>query len=385
MLPEFAYSLPGDCWPTEPQTCLLRAALLSGPPALEAWERWRAANEDLTLIDAGSKRLLPLLYGNLRAQHVEDPLLPLLKAEFRKTWYRNQAIFHRMAGLLSALNGAGIPTLILKGAALAVLHYRDMGERPMADFDILVHPDDVARVLLVLAQAGWRCSSADVEPAQMLSVRHSINFASPDGHNFDLHWHLLIDRLQGETEDAFWAAAVPAEVNNVPTLALGPAHQIVQVCVHGAAYNLTPPLRWAADAMQVFRTSAAEIDWTEMVELAARLHLGEPLHDTLYYLRSRLEAPVPAAALSSLRAMPSTASERRLYHLRVSRPGLLGDLPLMWAHYVCLAEADGRPPSAAGFVRHLQVSWGIGRLSQAPRFVLQKAVRRLKAVAARPA
>ena len=79
------YSLPGDCWPTESQTCLLRAALLTGRPGLEAWETWRARCDDPAAIDDGSKRLLPLLYQNLRAQAVNDPLLPLLKDQFRKT------------------------------------------------------------------------------------------------------------------------------------------------------------------------------------------------------------------------------------------------------------------------------------------------------------
>jgi hypothetical protein len=129
------YALPGDCWPNEAQTWLLRAALLTGRPGREAWETWRARCPDLVAIDGGSKRLLPLLYDNLRAQHIDDPLVEQLKAEFRMTWYKNQATFHRMTTLLLTLQAAGIPTLILKGAALAVLHYKSLGERPMADFD----------------------------------------------------------------------------------------------------------------------------------------------------------------------------------------------------------------------------------------------------------
>src|SRR5436190_17506838 len=122
--------------------------------------------------------------------------------------------------------------------------------------------------------------------------------------------------------------------------------------------------------MQVIQSAPESIDWSHLVELAGRLHLGEPLHDTLYFLQTRVDAPLPAETLPRLRALPSTASERRLYQRRVSRPGPLGDLPLMWAHYVCLSESAGRTASATGFMRFLQVSWGLKDLSKAPRFVL---------------
>jgi hypothetical protein len=371
------YSLPGDCWPTEAQTSLLRAALLTGRPAREAWDAWRAGRGDLAGLDDGSKRLLPLLYDRLRAEHIDDPLMPQLKAEFRKTWYQNQATFQRMAGLLAALNEAGIPTIILKGAALAVLHYQTVGQRPMVDFDILVHRADAARVFAVLGQNGWRCAMADIDPERLMTARHSIDFACADGSHFDLHWRLLTDRWQPEAD--FWAAAVPARVNDTPTLALNPTHQLLHVCAHGAAYNRTPTVRWAADAMQVMRSAPDSIDWAHLVELAGRLRLGEPLHDSLYYLQTRLDAPVPSEMLSGLKALPNTSEERRLYQLRVRRPGLLGDLPLMWAKYAYLSQGAGRPASAAGFIRHLQIAWGLKDLWGAPGLVLHKAMRRLKA------
>ncbi len=373
------YTLPGACWPTEAQTWLLRAALLSGPPGVQAWETWRARHPDLAALDGGSRRLLPLLYDNLRSNRVSDPALAELKACFRVTWYQNQAIFHRMAGLLAALAAAGIPTLILKGAALAVLHYQNMGHRPMADFDILVSPADAPRTFALLSLNGWRCAVAGVDPARLLTVRHSVDFTSDDGSHFDLHWHALIDRLQPEADAAFWEAAVPAQINAIPTLALSPTHQLLHVCVHGAAYNAVPPLRWAADAMQVIRSAGQQVDWPGLVSEAGRLHLSEPLHDTLYYLQTRLDAPVPAAALAALKAQTSTPAERRLYQRRVSPPGPLGDLPLMWAHYACLAEADSKRAGLGGFIRFLQDSWGVTDLMKAPRFVFQKAVRRLKA------
>ena len=49
-----------DAWPTREQERLLRAALLRGPLALEAWDEWKAG-ADMDHLDAGSYRLLPQL------------------------------------------------------------------------------------------------------------------------------------------------------------------------------------------------------------------------------------------------------------------------------------------------------------------------------------
>jgi hypothetical protein len=49
----------GGCWPTEQQELLLKAALLKGEPAIQAWERW-VSQVDINDLDQGSLRLTPL-------------------------------------------------------------------------------------------------------------------------------------------------------------------------------------------------------------------------------------------------------------------------------------------------------------------------------------
>ncbi|MBA3242461.1 MAG: nucleotidyltransferase family protein, partial [Acidobacteria bacterium] len=143
----------GQCWPDEPQELLLCAALLRGEDALSAWGEWRST-VDPDSLDAGSKRLLPLLYRNLRELGVNDPLVPRLKESYRITWSLNQSVFRQMASLLGSLHGAGIETLVLKGGALVPLYYRDYGVRPMVDFDILVREERAETAMDLLTGLG---------------------------------------------------------------------------------------------------------------------------------------------------------------------------------------------------------------------------------------
>jgi Uncharacterised nucleotidyltransferase len=55
----------------------------------------------------------------------------------------------------SAMAQAGVPLLVLKGAALAQLVYEDPRLRPMRDVDLLVRKTDARRALDVLMRCGF--------------------------------------------------------------------------------------------------------------------------------------------------------------------------------------------------------------------------------------
>src|SRR5215469_14327441 len=76
------------CWPTPLQELLLRAAVMRGPVAVEAWGKWKHT-VNIEAVDFGSHRMLPLLYRNLLRHGISDPLLARLKSAYRYYWYQN--------------------------------------------------------------------------------------------------------------------------------------------------------------------------------------------------------------------------------------------------------------------------------------------------------
>ena len=90
-----------NCWPTENQELLLRACLMNGHEALTAWQQWRVVFES-EAIDEGSRRLLPLLYRNLKNQKITDPFISMLKEEYFHTWSENQFCLGLVASLIAA-------------------------------------------------------------------------------------------------------------------------------------------------------------------------------------------------------------------------------------------------------------------------------------------
>jgi hypothetical protein len=363
--------------PTREQELLLRAAVLEGVPALEAWREWRA-RIDFDSLDRASARVVPQLYRNLVQHEVEDPLLGKLRGIYRHTWLRSQLGLRAVAGVLVAFREAGVDTLVVKGAALAALHYRDPGARPMSDIDVLVPWREATAAMRVLERCGW-APAIDGPPTRHIPYRHAIGFREPRGGELDLHWNALIECCGPGVDDAFWEAAVPLELAGVSTKALCPADQLLQVCVHGARWSRVPLIRWVADAVILLRSAGDTMDWNRLVEEAARRQLVVMTERALTYLAARFQVAVPVTVLTRLRALPRRRFERAECRIKSrARPfRLLGDLPVALFQFLRLADGTlaGRRGVALG--DYLAYRWRIEDRSRLPVRVLGKVARRL--------
>src|SRR5262249_25913855 len=200
---------PG-CWPTRDQELLLRAALLQGEPALESWNEWRRS-VNIDVIDYGSHRMVPQLYRNLQRHEVKDPLLDRLKGVYRYYLYKNELLMHRIGNLLAAFEEAGIETMVLKGAALIQLYYRESGLRPMLDADVLVHPQQAEQAMDVLTKLQWKPLRYR-QPQMRIPIVHSTPFEDETGRQVDLHWHLFWECFNASDDDDYWENAIPIKI-----------------------------------------------------------------------------------------------------------------------------------------------------------------------------
>jgi len=350
----------GSFWPTQLQELLLRAALLKGSDAVDAWKEWRSRVDidDIDHLDPGSYRLLPLLYHNLKSLQTEDPIMMKLKGVYRLTWYKNQMLFHAIADLLRSFQNAGIETMVLKGAALTFLCYKDYGLRPMNDFDVLVHTDQAMPAIRLLQKQGWK--PKDFEPHDgYISVSYSHGFEDESGREFDLHWHVFSQCREAHADDDFWEKAVLTKFHDVPTRVLSPTDQLLHICVHGAKWNETPPFRWVADAIMILNNAYNEIDWDRLVVQAEKRHLILPLLDTLHYLRDIFKAPIPPKIIKDLQSIRVSRMERMEYKLAVSPPTKWTAILDLWCQHSRLMGKTNGLHKLMKFPAFLQRIWGI--------------------------
>jgi hypothetical protein len=294
---------------TREQELLLQAALLKGKDAINAWYKWKNAVDLEGHPDNGSYRLFPLLYKNLELHGIEHPFMHRLRGIYRQAWYKNQRLFYDMSQVLQFLHDAGIRTMVLKGAALTVLNYKNYAVRPMADVDVLVHPSQAILTLEHLKRAGWiPLSDIGVDD---LYYSHSVQCNDSSGKEFDLHWHPYWDACRENTDRDFWDRALPITFANVSTLAPDSTDNLLHAIIHGVRFNEESPIRWIADAVILINSPDREIDWIYFISQAEKHRVVLRIREALKYVQDKFNANVPKEVMD------------QLDHFSVSRPELI--------------------------------------------------------------
>jgi hypothetical protein len=354
-------------FPTLAQELLLQAALLPGELGLAAWRKWKQNVSWEKDIDAGSFALLPLLYAHLKELGVEDPAMGRFKGVYRKVWYQNQTLLHETAEVLRLFEAGRIETMVLKGAALSTLYYKDFGLRKMHDVDVVIPVADRRRAIDTLTRGGWkpRFRRLSLLTDSNLDRHHAWAFEDGRGFQLDLHWHVLTGRVRPGFEEGFWAAAVPFQLEGVPTRTLCPADQLLHACVHGIRWSPTPPIRWVADSIYILKGAQADIDWDRLIGLAEKCRMILAVREGFAYLRESFEAEIPDWVLRRLNGFTVTPREQRYYDYAVApQSALLGELPVYWNWYLLTREWAGKPDgirAGLGFPPYLRrvkmMSW----------------------------
>lgn len=276
----------GTFLPTLHQHHLLRASLLGDPvPVRESFDRWKSL-VPIDAVDQGSMRLLPLLYRNLKRLGIDDPLMPRLKGVYRQVWFRNQLVLEHGRRALQALSAAGIPAIVLKGAALVETVYDEPALRPMEDYDVLVPREHFRRAVGVMLAGNWTFHPPLADPEPHFVFQHAVGFRREGGGELDLHWS---------------AVGLPMDfsIGDPEARMLTPADQLLQICTHATRFNPDiPPIRWAADAFLLL--ASAPFPWDALVESARARRLSLVMLRSLEYLRDGLDAAIPADVMATL-------------------------------------------------------------------------------------
>ena len=281
---------------------------------------------------------------------------------------RRQAVLRRLA---EALDAAGIPFVVLKGAALAHLAYPEPALRPMGDIDIWTAPELLDRAALVLIQAGIPYSSrmqarrATAKPLE----RETSRVFEATGTSVVLELHGVVRSMLAVTPGwaaPAWARAAPRDLGGISARVLHAEDMLSHLAVHTSAHHrFEMGLRPLLDIALWLEREGQACDWPG---LAARWRRDGGLTWSclsLVLAKELLAAAVPPGLLrrtdpaggvrGAARACPGAGARRGKHHATHprqtghhpdhGRPGTLAAAP---AHHVVLAGAAGQPSGPAG-------------------------------------
>ena len=360
-------------FPTAEQQLLLQASLFKGEKGMSAWKKWQSM-KDWDDLDAGSLRLIPLLYRNLMEQDVREPVMSRYKGIYQSYWARNQLLFHSVEPVLAALREAGIEVMFFKGVALLLGLDLDTALRPMDDVDIIVRPEDFHKASLVINKLGWLPRTGD---------RHIINEATKDfsfqngkGQFLDVHLHPLLYARWGAHEMEIWERAQQQSFRGIPVRVMDHTNHLVHIIVHGLARNPVPPVRWGADATMLLNDAACPVQWGYLVEQSKTLRTTFAVAAGLRYLKENLAVRVPEDVILALEREVLSLPEKAAYRLRME-PLLSARFNDVLLHaFIYWAYRPELP--FPGILRYFQARWGLNHVWQVPYVGFRKSLTTVK-------
>ena len=367
------------CWPTEYQELLLKAALLHGNEAMDAWAGWRNA-VDLDNIDHESQMLLPLLYRNLSSLGLKDPNMNRYQGVQRKAWAKNHVVFHEIGILLRKFRDVGIKTMLLKGSAMIILYYKDYGLRPMGDIDILVPVEKAKEVIQILFNQGWRIqkNSGPTFTEEYPALIGENHFENTQGLLLDVHWHLLEECAYAGADDDFWMESVEANIHGDLTVnVLNPTDQFFHVVVHAMRWNSQPLVLWAADAMMILNNEHA-IDWKRIISQAKSRRLILPVKNGTTYLHDLLGAPIPDHVLNEIQKIPISLFEYHEFRFKNHSWKLFEGLVGTWFRYRRVGNNKSFAGHLWGYLMFIKYYMEVKHLWQLPFNITTYGLRKIR-------
>ena len=208
--------------------------------------------------------------------------------------------------ILRLFHQISISVVLLKGAALRVLVYKNPALRPMCDVDLLVRRSELKCAAQTLVAHGYspRVPIAKQEFYER-EHHHLAPLVSIDGLVVvELHSDLIPPAQRGRllvTVDDIWQRAEAAPAVSLPAFVPCPAHLLLHLCLHSLrSHCIQPPLACLSDLSQ--SVSALDVDWQELVETACRWNAERYAYLGLMLAESFAPGGTPALVLSRLKA-----------------------------------------------------------------------------------
>lgn len=265
------------------------------------------------------ERIAPLIYSAVR----EQELVPeILENQFKKRYFynaiRNKLLLAELEQVTLLLNDGGVPSIVLKGAALSVLVYKNMALRFMRDMDLLIHKDHRPLAFQILDEAGYEPSDKCFLDRE-LAIGKEVQFSKGgvETVHLDLHWYLLNSNFHKENLplDWFWQSASLSKSDNLPALVLCPEAQLLYLCGHLWLSNhaVDPMLLWLNDLVTLISVYQDRLDWDLLLKKTENCQLVYTVRHTLNKLAVEWDAPVPPDVLAKLQIMHPSSVELKIF------------------------------------------------------------------------
>ena len=213
----------------------------------------------------------PLVLAHIERTGLAIPADLRARLRARRTQHAHAAAVRTrvVADVACAMAQAGVPFLVLKGAALAHLVYGDPRLRPMRDVDLLIRKADAGRALDVLMRCGFRPGGIAV-PSRHHHLQGMAKTLEGATVTIELHHELMVRTpfVEPRGYDDLIRRSQPFEWGGMSYQTLGCEDMLWHVYAHAFVINTLRPgairLLSVADLVHTTEAWIDRIDWARL-------------------------------------------------------------------------------------------------------------------------
>ncbi|OAD22691.1 hypothetical protein THIOM_001494, partial [Candidatus Thiomargarita nelsonii] len=258
------------------------------------------ANWDSIFQASEKYRVTPLLYHRLKHLGVPAPLMKKLKTAHVANLWINTDLYNELSKILSTLQQAGIPVIVLKGAHLAEKVYSNIALRSMNDLDILIRKTDLFAAEKKLLEMGYS-SSRETDIEEVCAEFHQLPALIKPNAAVEIHWTIEYPTSPFKIDvDGLWKRAQATTIAGVETLVLSPEDLLLHLCLHTAFHHIFQfGLRPFYDIWETIRHY--NIDWEQVQLRSHEWDANNSIYLALYLAKTSFDANVPNEVLEKLK------------------------------------------------------------------------------------
>jgi hypothetical protein len=256
-------------------------------------------------------RISALVFAHLCSdsflEYVPDLARSHLEAAYQKNGVTHLLQFAEMRRVVRALRTAGVPTILLKGAALVESVYPDPAVRNMGDLDLLVEKRHMVEADRVIRGLDYRPLQGPDPGHPMGTPRHNPRLVSNDGiTHIEVHHHFVSPGgpLYFDISEC-WANARPSGLEDVEALVLSPEDTLMHLCMgffgdRRRFHQSFAALRQLVDISETVRHYGDTMSWEAIARDARKRGIHGIVHCSLLTASELLDAEIPPGALERL-------------------------------------------------------------------------------------
>ncbi|OGW51713.1 MAG: hypothetical protein A2Y81_09575 [Nitrospirae bacterium RBG_13_43_8] len=246
------------------------------------------------LDSAFSQGIAPFLYNCLKTIQ-EKRLIPQeamdqLKKAYHENVARNMYLYAELLRIINAFRDKGVKVIVLKGAALAKIVYKDIGLRSMTDIDLLVKKEDLPYAKEIMSGLGyvpkmrllseeWFTKNHYHLPAYIHREKSLI---------VEIHWHITGKTFNNIDIKKWFERARCTKFDGCQVFTPSPEDMIIHLCLHLYNHGYHSKMIWRelCDISETLNLYRGEIDWMLFQKEVNDCGLHRPVYSILYLAKN---------------------------------------------------------------------------------------------------